>query len=88
MRSGMDPRVLANIFHTSTAQSAICDKWNPVPGLCPEAPASHGYQAGFKVQLMKKDFGLAVDTAERVGARLALGKVGLEVYEKTSDDPE
>ncbi|KAK5012571.1 hypothetical protein LTR16_002283 [Cryomyces antarcticus] len=88
MRSGMDPRVLANIFHTSTAQSAICDKWNPVPGLCPEAPASHGYQAGFKVQLMKKDFGLAVDTAERVGARLALGKVGLEVYEKTSEDPE
>ncbi|KXT08892.1 hypothetical protein AC579_8460 [Pseudocercospora musae] len=80
IRSGMDPRVLANIWHTSTAQSSICDDWNPVPGLCPDAPASKGYKGGFRVQLMKKDFGLAVDTAERVGARLALGKEGLAVY--------
>ena len=40
MASGMDPRILANIFHTSTAQSSILDDWNPVPGLSPEAPAS------------------------------------------------
>lgn len=62
MKSGMDPRVLANIFHTSTAQSSILDDWNPVPGLCPDAPASKGYKGGFRVQLMKKDFSLAVDT--------------------------
>ena len=87
IRSGMDPRILANIFHTSTAQSSICDDWCPVPGLCPDAPASKGYQGGFRVQLMKKDFGLAVDTAERVGARLALGADGLKVYQDTSEDP-
>lgn len=81
MKSGMDPRVLANIFHTSTAQSAILDDWCPVPGLCPDAPASKGYKGGFRVQLMRKDYALAVDTAERVGARLALGGRGLEVYE-------
>lgn len=86
IRSGMDPRVLANIWHTSTAQSAICDDWNPVPGLCPEAPASKGYQGGFRVQLMKKDFGLAVEAAERVGAKLALGEEGLKVYEGASQD--
>ncbi|EGP83804.1 uncharacterized protein MYCGRDRAFT_48355 [Zymoseptoria tritici IPO323] len=86
IRSGMDPRVLANVFHTSTAQSAICDDWCPVPGLCPEAPASKGYQGGFRVQLMKKDFGLAVDAAERVGAKLALGREGLAVYEGASKD--
>lgn len=80
MKSGMDPRVLANIFHTSTAQSAILDDWNPIPGLCPEAPASKGYNGGFRVQLMRKDYGLAVEAAERVGARLALGGSGLEVY--------
>lgn len=88
IKSGMDPRVLANVFHTSTAQSAICDDWCPVPGLCPEAPASKGYQGGFRVELMKKDFGLAVDAAERVGARLALGKEGLGVYEGASKDEE
>jgi len=86
MKAGMDPRVLANIFHTSTAQSAILDDWNPVPGLCPDAPASKGYKGGFRVQLMKKDFGLAVDTAERVGAKLALGAEGLKVYEEASVD--
>jgi 3-hydroxyisobutyrate dehydrogenase len=87
MASGMDPRVLANVFHTSTAQSAICDDWCPVPGLSPDAPASKGYKGGFRVQLMKKDFGLAVDTAERVGVGLALGEKGLGVYEGASVDP-
>jgi 3-hydroxyisobutyrate dehydrogenase len=88
MANGMDPRVLANVFHTSTAQSAICDDWCPVPGLSPDAPASKGYKGGFRVQLMKKDFGLAVSTAKRVGVDLALGDQGLKVYEETSADPE
>lgn len=88
MASGMDPRVLANIFHTSTAQSSVLDDWCPVPGLSPDAPASKGYQGGFRVQLMKKDFGLAVDTAKRVGVDLALGEKGLKVYEDTSVDPK
>ncbi|KAI9703417.1 MAG: hypothetical protein M1820_005889 [Bogoriella megaspora] len=86
MRAGMDPRVLASVFKTSTAQSAIADKFNPVPGLSPDAPPSHGYKGGFKVQLMKKDFGLAVDTAKRVGAKTVLSDVGLRTYEEASSD--
>lgn len=27
MKAGMDPRVLANVFHNSVAQSTVCDKW-------------------------------------------------------------
>lgn len=87
IKSGMDPRILAGVFSTSTAQSTISDKWNPVPGICPEAPASHGYEGGFKVQLMRKDFNLAVETAKNVGAKLALGEVGLETYTGASNDP-
>jgi len=87
IRAGMDPRVLTSVFHSSTAQSSICDDWNPCPGICPDAPASHGYKGGFKVQLMRKDFGLAVDTAKRVGATLALGEKGLEVYTETMNSP-
>ena len=86
MKSGMDSRVLADIFRTSTAQSCINDKWNPVPGICPEAPASKGYEGGFRVELMKKDFGLAVEAAERVGAKLVLGKQGLRTYGEVSTD--
>ncbi|TKA77823.1 hypothetical protein B0A55_04599 [Friedmanniomyces simplex] len=86
MASGMDPRVLANIFHTSTARSAIADDWNPVPGLCPEAPASKGYVGGFRVGLMAKDLGLAVESAERVGVKLVLGREGLGVYREAAGD--
>ncbi|KAJ5923050.1 hypothetical protein N7516_010753 [Penicillium verrucosum] len=86
IKSGMDPSMLARAFTTSTAQSTINDKWNPVPGVCPNAPASKDYQGGFKVQLMKKDFNLAVETAKRVGAQLRLGESGLAVYNEASED--
>ena len=86
IKSGMDPRTLSSIFRTSTAQSRINDTWNPVPGICPDAPASHGYKGGFKVQLMKKDFGLAVDAANQAGARLVLGAAGLKTYTDASLD--
>lgn len=85
MRSGIDPRVLASVFNAGTAQNAICDTYNPVPGLCPEAPSSHGYEGGFRVQLMRKDLGLAVDMARTVGARNILGATGLGVYAAASE---
>ncbi|KAI0121258.1 NAD binding domain of 6-phosphogluconate dehydrogenase-domain-containing protein [Xylariales sp. AK1849] len=87
MKSGMDPRVLVKIFSTSTAQSTICDKWCPVPGVVPEAPSSNGYKGGFKVQLMKKDFSLAVDAARELGIALHLGEAGLNTYKEASEDP-
>jgi 3-hydroxyisobutyrate dehydrogenase len=88
MRAGLDPRVLSSIFSASTAQNRIQETWNPVPGVCPDAPSSKGYEGGFKIQLMKKDFGLAVQTAERVGAKLVLGDIGLKTYTDASEDPQ
>ncbi|VUC37332.1 unnamed protein product [Clonostachys rosea] len=87
MRSGMDPRVLARIFGASTAQSTICDKWCPVPGVVPDAPSTHGYQGGFKVQLMQKDLSLALEAAQTVGAKMHLGSAGLDVYAGAARDP-
>lgn len=58
-----------------------------MPGVCPDAVTSDGYRGGFKVQLMRKDVGLAVDSARRVGARLVLGDVALETYDQASRDP-
>ena len=69
MRSGLDPRVLAKVYAAGTAQNTISDRFNPVPHVYPEAPSSKGYKEGFKVQLMRKDFSLAVDMAKRVGSR-------------------
>ncbi len=85
MRAGIDARVLASVFAAGTAQNAICDLYNPVPGVCPQAPPSKGYQGGFKVQLMRKDLGLAVGMARRLGTRNVLGASGLGVYVAASD---
>ncbi|PYI24870.1 6-phosphogluconate dehydrogenase C-terminal domain-like protein [Aspergillus indologenus CBS 114.80] len=86
IKAGMDPTLLARVFATSTAQSTINDIWNPVPGVCPDAPASRDYAGGFKVQLMHKDFRLAVELAQRVGARPPLADSGLRVYCAASED--
>lgn len=87
MRSGLDPRVLAKVYAAGTAQNTICDRFNPCPGVYPEAPSSKGYKEGFKVQLMRKDFALACDMAKRVGAKNVLGEVGLETYTGAMNDP-
>jgi 3-hydroxyisobutyrate dehydrogenase-like beta-hydroxyacid dehydrogenase len=88
MRSGLDPRTLAKVYAAGTAQNAICDKFCPVPHVYPEAPSSGGWKQGFKVQLMRKDFGLAVDMAKRVGSRNVLGEVGLATYDGAANDPQ
>ncbi|KIW98539.1 uncharacterized protein Z519_00200 [Cladophialophora bantiana CBS 173.52] len=87
MRSGLDPRVLAKVYAAGTAQNTICDRFCPVPGVYPEAPSSKGYTNGFKVQLMRKDFSLAMEMAKRVGARNVLGEAGLATYDGASKDP-
>ncbi|KAK3356557.1 NAD binding domain of 6-phosphogluconate dehydrogenase-domain-containing protein [Lasiosphaeria hispida] len=85
MRAGIDANILASVFAAGTAQNAICDVFNPVPGVCPKAPSSNGYQGGFRVQLMRKDIGLALDMARRLGTRNALGTSGLGVYAAASE---
>lgn len=86
MRSGLDPRVLSRVHAAGTAQNTICDRFNPVPGIHPEAPSTNGYRNGFKVQLMRKDFSLALRMAERVGSKNMLDEAGLRTYEGASND--
>ncbi|KAJ5914887.1 hypothetical protein N7504_003770 [Penicillium tannophilum] len=86
MRSGIDPRTLAKVYAAGTAQNTVCDRFCPVPGVYPEAPSSNGYRDGFKIQLMRKDFSLAVEMARRAGARNVLGGAGLTIYEGASED--
>ncbi|XHG03819.1 hypothetical protein AWENTII_007107 [Aspergillus wentii] len=87
IRAGLDPRVLSHVIAAGTAQNAICDDYNPCPGVVPDAPSTNGYQGGFKVQLMKKDFSLAMQLAESVGSNLVLGQPGLDTYIAAADDP-
>lgn len=85
MKSGLDPRVLAKVYAAGTAQNTITDRFCPVPGVCAGAPSTNGYRNGFRVQLMRKDFSLAVDMAKRVGCKNVLGEIGLKTYDETSN---
>ncbi|KAJ5817117.1 NAD binding domain of 6-phosphogluconate dehydrogenase-domain-containing protein [Penicillium robsamsonii] len=87
IRAGLDPRVLNDVIGAGTAANAICADYNPCPGVVTKAPASKGYEGGFKVELMKKDFGLAVELATGVGANLVLGEKALETYTAAAEDP-
>lgn len=59
MRLGVDPTVLQRCFSTSSGGSWVNDTVNPVPGVCPDAVTSKGYEGGFKVrscaELMRGD---------------------------------
>lgn len=49
MRCGIDPKILSECFKTSSGGSWVNSTVNPVPGVCPEAVTSKGYEGGFKV---------------------------------------
>jgi len=77
---GIDPKMLAEIFNTSSARCWSSDTYNPVPGVMPNVPASRDYEGGFGVDLMAKDLGLAVAAANSAKAPLPLGGVALQLY--------
>jgi len=77
---GMDAKVLAGIFNTSTARCWSSDTYNPVPGVMEGVPASRGYAGGFGVDLMTKDLGLATNAAHQSRIPLPLGGQALQLY--------
>ncbi|PRP82884.1 3-hydroxyisobutyrate dehydrogenase [Planoprotostelium fungivorum] len=81
---GMDPKILAGIFNTSSARCWSSDTYNPVPGVMPNVPASRGYTGGFGVDLMAKDLGLASSAANAVRAPIPLGSQALQLYNMIS----
>jgi len=85
MSLGMDPKVLAGIFNTSSARCWSSDTYNPVPGVMENVPASRGYSGGFGVDLMAKDVGLAISAAIKTKAPLPLGSQALQVYNMISN---
>eukprot|EP01125_Pyxidicula_operculata_P022389 TRINITY_DN9114_c0_g1_i1.p1 TRINITY_DN9114_c0_g1~~TRINITY_DN9114_c0_g1_i1.p1 ORF type:complete len:329 (+),score=59.94 TRINITY_DN9114_c0_g1_i1:36-1022(+) len=77
---GMDPKILAGIFNTSSARCWSSDTYNPVPGVIPGVPSSNGYKGGFAVDLMAKDLSLAVSAAHTVKQPLLLGGDAHQTY--------
>ena len=87
IRFGMDPFVLQKAIAVSSGRNAVNEFMNPVPGIHPNAPPSNNYRGGFKVQLMRKDMGLAKDAAKQVGAKMLLAEDAYRVFCDVEKDP-
>ncbi|KAL9652827.1 hypothetical protein ABK040_010859 [Willaertia magna] len=80
---GMDPKVLSQIFGTSTAQCWSVSAYNPFPGVMENVPSSRDYEGGFAVNLMCKDLGLVNSAAKNIGYNLEIGKFMEQLYQET-----
>lgn len=85
-RLGLDPKVLSEVFNTSSARCWSSDSYNPVPGVMEGVPAARGYRNGFLTDLMVKDMRLAGLAAEEAGAPLPVGEPVLALYEALQEE--
>ena len=86
-RLGLNIPVLTNLFNSGSAQCWVTSKNNPVPGIHPDAPASHDYQGGFRIELAEKVLALGGDLGASVGASTVLDKATLGVLREVAEDP-
>ena len=71
-KMGLDSKTLSGIMAKSSGGNWVVEKYNPVPGVMENLPASNGYQGGFMVDLMVKDSDLAMAAAQEVSAATPL----------------
>lgn len=78
VRCGADPQVLFDVIKASSGYSRMMDA--RLPGFLFE----DNFQPGFKLDLMKKDVNLAVDSARSLGIPLTFGSLAAQVFSAAS----
>ena len=78
--NGLDPKVLSDIMLQSSGRNWTLELYNPCPGVIDSVPSSNDYQGGFMVDLMLKDLGLAMDTAQTSKSATPLGAMAQNLY--------
>jgi 3-hydroxyisobutyrate dehydrogenase len=81
INNGLDPKVLSEIMLKSSGCNWSLEKYNPVPGVMENVPASKGYEGGFMVNLMLKDLGLAMDTATSSRSSAPMGTMAKTLFD-------
>lgn len=80
MDNGLDPKVMSDIMLQSSGRNWTLELYNPCPGVMENVPSSNDYQGGFMVDLMKKDLGLAMDTALKSHSSTPMGGLAQSLY--------
>ncbi len=78
--NGLDPAILAEIMRQSSGGNWVLERYNPWPGVMPNAPASKDYDGGFMAELMTKDLGLAQEAAQGSLSSTPMGALALQLY--------
>lgn len=84
--NGLDPNVLSEIMLQSSGRNWSLEVYNPCPHVLEGVPSSNQYEGGFQVDLMAKDLGLAMDTAQKAGAKTPLGSLAQSLYQAHSGE--
>lgn len=53
-RLGLNPKTFTEIVNSSTGRCWSSEIYNPVPGICMNAPANNDYKGGFSTELITK----------------------------------
>jgi 3-hydroxyisobutyrate dehydrogenase len=77
---GVDRKILYDVLSTSTANSFILEKSNPMPGVLPNSAASNGFKPGFAAKLMLKDLRLSQMAAQTAGTSTPLGAAATAAF--------
>lgn len=84
-RLGLDLQVFYDIVLRSSGDSWAFRNWFPLPGVVATSPSSHGYEAGFQVDLVAKDLRLAVDLGAELDVEMATSQRAFELFRRTSE---
>lgn len=77
---GLDPKVLAEIMVTASSRCWSIDTYSPLPGHLKGVPAERDYERGFNIELQLKDLGIAMNSAKKSGATVALGDHATKIF--------
>ncbi|KAJ5604497.1 hypothetical protein N7510_009651 [Penicillium lagena] len=86
-KMNLDLQTLTDVINVSGGQCWVTSKSNPVPGIHANAPASRGYEGGFRIELCSKVLQMGSDLAKMVGARTILDKPTLNAFHEACEDP-
>ncbi len=78
--NGLDAGVLSEIMKQSSGGNWPLNVYNPYPGVMDDVPASRGYAGGFLVDLMTKDLGLAMETADQSRSSVPMGALAKNLF--------
>lgn len=85
-KMGLDLKLLTDVINVSGGQCWVTSQSNPVPGIHANAPASRGYEGGFRIELCKHVLEMGSSLAEMVGARTILDKPTLGAFDEAMKD--